>query len=77
MVSFHNHIAHHILSIFALGATPSEMQKAFDENNGIQRPHFPVDDDIVHDMLDPAGFGKYLGQEKCDSLNHLITCLVR
>jgi hypothetical protein len=28
-------------------------------------------------MLDPAGFGKYLGQEKCDSLNHLITCLVR
>jgi hypothetical protein len=69
LASFHNHIAHHILSIFALGATPSEIQKAFDENNGQQRPHFPVEDQIVHDMANPAGFNKYLGEEKCDSQN--------
>jgi hypothetical protein len=78
--SFHNHIAHHILTIFALGATPTEIQKAFDEDNSMQRSHFPVDDQIVHDMSDPAGFRKYLGQEKSDSLNRpsyllgVLTC---
>lgn len=69
LASFHNHITHHILSIFALGATPSEIQRAFDENKGRQRPHFPIEDQIVHDMANPAGFTKYLGEEKCDSPN--------
>lgn len=61
---FHNHIAHHILTLFALGANPSEIQKAFDENQDYQRPHFPIEDKIIKDMADPDNFKKYLGQEK-------------
>ncbi len=61
---FHNHIAHHILTLFALGAKPSEIDKAFVDNNGYQRPHFPVEEKIVKDMSDTDNFKKYLGQEK-------------
>jgi hypothetical protein len=61
---FHNHISHHILTLFALGATPSDIQKAFDENNVMQKPHFPIEDRIVQDMADPTNFRKYLGKEK-------------
>jgi sulfur relay (sulfurtransferase) complex TusBCD TusD component (DsrE family) len=39
---FHNHIAHHLLAIYALGATPDELQKAYDNNKGYQRNQFPV-----------------------------------
>ena len=67
--SFHNHIVHHILTIFALGATPSEIHKAFEENNAWQRPHFPVEDKIVQDMSDKANFREYLGKEKYLDLN--------
>ena len=52
------------MSIFALGATPSQIQKAFDDNAGYQRPQFPVEKDIVSSMSDPAAFQKYLGNEK-------------
>lgn len=61
---FHNHIAHHILSIYALGATKQEIQKAYDMNQDYQRPQYPVKDDVVRDMRDEATFAKYLGQEK-------------
>lgn len=61
---FHNHIAHHVLSIFALGATPSQIQKAYDDNAGQQRPQFAVDKDVVESLSDPASFKKFLGKER-------------
>ncbi|KAK5940957.1 hypothetical protein PMZ80_006234 [Knufia obscura] len=61
---FHNHIAHHLLTIFALGATPPQIQKAYDDNATYQRPQFPVDKDTVSSMADPALFAKYLGNER-------------
>jgi Questin oxidase-like len=61
---FHNHIAHHVLTIYALGATKQEIQKAYDMNIDYQRPQYPVDKDVVQDMSDKATFAKYLGQEK-------------
>lgn len=61
---FHNHISHHVLSLFALGATPAEIQMAFDDNNNYQRPHYPTNEKIVRDMSDGATFAKYLGQEE-------------
>ena len=57
------------MTIFALGATPSEIHKAFEGNNVQQRPHFPIDDKIVQDMSDKANFRKYLGMEKYLDLN--------
>ena len=61
---FHNHIAHHILSIYALGATKEEIQKAYDINQDYQRLMKPVNTEIVQDMSDKASFAKYLGQEQ-------------
>lgn len=61
---FHNHIAHHLLTIFALGATPSQIQKAYDDNANYQRTQFPVNKDIVNSMSDPELFAKHLGNER-------------
>ncbi len=61
---FHNHIAHHVLTIFALGATEQEIQKAYDANKIYQRPQHPIRQEIVQDMGDNAIFTKYLGQEE-------------
>lgn len=61
---FHNHIAHHVLTIFALGATKEEIQKAYDINKDYQRPQYPVREKVVHDLSDKATFAKYLGQQE-------------
>lgn len=61
---FHNHIAHHLLTIFALGASASQIQKAYDDNANYQRPQFPVDKDKVESMSNPDSFAKYLNDER-------------
>jgi hypothetical protein len=66
-----NHIAHHLLTLFALGATPAELKKAYADNASYQRPPGPLEPSIVSDMHDPERFKKYLGKEKyyADFLN--------
>jgi hypothetical protein len=49
---FHNHIAHHLLAIFALGASPEELQRAYDDNSGYQRPLGKVDEANVKAFVD-------------------------
>lgn len=61
---FHNHIAHHLLTLFALGATPEEIQQGYDTNVSYQRPPEPLKDSIVDDMHEPDRFKTYLGKEK-------------
>ncbi|KAL8631844.1 hypothetical protein Q9189_002424 [Teloschistes chrysophthalmus] len=61
---FHNHIAHHILTIFALGASPSAIQKHYANNKSYQRPHQPVDNDVLEQLQSSDAFMKYLGQER-------------
>ena len=61
---FHNHIAHHLLTIYALGATPEEIQKAFDRNKTMQRPQFPIKERNVESMADPEAFKNFLGKEQ-------------
>jgi hypothetical protein len=61
---FHNHIAHHLLTLFALNATPSEIQHGYDTNVSYQRPPEPLKDSIVDDMHQPDRFKTYLGKEK-------------
>jgi hypothetical protein len=59
-----NHIAHHLLTLFALNASPEEIQKGYDDNVSYQRPPEPLKDSIVNDMHDPDRFKTYLGKEK-------------
>ncbi|KAL8667792.1 MAG: hypothetical protein Q9202_000256 [Teloschistes flavicans] len=59
---FHNHIAHHILTIYALGASPSAIQKQYADNKSYQRPHQPVDHDILAQLQASDTFMKYFDQ---------------
>ncbi|KAI5202443.1 hypothetical protein E4T38_05602 [Aureobasidium subglaciale] len=61
---FHNHIAHHLLTIYSLNATPSQIQKHYDDNVSYQRPPQPVEAALVEGMEDPSLFKKYLGKER-------------
>ena len=61
---FHNHIAHHLLTLFALNATPKEIQRGYDVNVDYQRPPEPLKESVVDNMHDPDRFKKYLGKEQ-------------
>lgn len=61
---FHNHIAHHLLTLFALGATPEEIQQGYNTNASYQRPPEPLKKSIVDDMHKPDRFKTYLGKEQ-------------
>jgi hypothetical protein len=63
-VKWQNHIAHHLLTVFALNATPAEIQKCYDDNVSYQRPPEPLKESIVKDMHEPERFKTYLGDEK-------------
>lgn len=58
-----DHIAHHIPTIFALGASPSAIKKHYENNKSYQRPSETLHHDLVRDLHDPAIFLKHLGQE--------------
>ncbi|KAI5306254.1 hypothetical protein KEM56_001686 [Ascosphaera pollenicola] len=59
---FHNHIVHHLLSIYALGASPDDVQRAYDTNDEYQRPSRPIDEDLVQKFQDRDEFCQFLGQ---------------
>ncbi|KAF2803118.1 uncharacterized protein BDZ99DRAFT_427605 [Mytilinidion resinicola] len=61
---YHNHIAHHLLTIFALGASPSTLKKQYDANKSYQRPVVALERSVIDDMHDPDRFKSYLGKEK-------------
>ncbi|KAK3046290.1 hypothetical protein LTS18_013403 [Coniosporium uncinatum] len=60
---FHNHIAHHLLTLWALAASPEQIQKHYDDNKSYQRNPVELERNVVDDMHDPASFKKYLGDE--------------
>jgi hypothetical protein len=49
--------------LYALGATPEEIQKAFDRESAYQRPRPPIDKDVVEAMAVKDNFATYLGQQ--------------
>ncbi|KAH8702153.1 putative HypA-like protein [Talaromyces proteolyticus] len=61
---FHNHIVHHLLTLFALGASPEEIQAAYDRGHSYQRTAYPVEDDVVHSIIEKGNFKDYLGKEE-------------
>ncbi|MCJ1286083.1 hypothetical protein MMC26_005426 [Xylographa opegraphella] len=61
---YDHHIAHHLLTIYALGASPEVLQDQYDRNASYQRAPQPVDNSVVEDLHDPSKFNKYLKNER-------------
>jgi hypothetical protein len=61
---FHNHIVHHILSLYGLGAPASVLEKQYKENVAYQLKPKPVNEKNVQAMRDPEQFKKFLGKRK-------------
>ncbi|KAK5042921.1 hypothetical protein LTR84_012010 [Exophiala bonariae] len=60
---YHNHQVHYLLTAFALGADPSELQTAFDINTGYQRPRLPLDEELIEKLSDRRYFKSLLGYD--------------
>ncbi|EQL33460.1 hypothetical protein BDFG_04603 [Blastomyces dermatitidis ATCC 26199] len=58
---FHNHLAHHILTTYALGASPDVIQEAFDRTAAYQLPRRLVDEATVQKLSDKIQFNSYVG----------------
>ncbi|THC92268.1 hypothetical protein EYZ11_008250 [Aspergillus tanneri] len=63
-MGFHNHIVHHVLTIFALGASPEEIKAAYNKDKSYQRPALPADQTVIQSLYDKAEFQKCLGRHK-------------
>lgn len=53
---------HHLLTIFSLGASPEEIQRAYDTNDEYQRPSKPIDKSLVQKFQNRDEFRQFLGQ---------------
>ncbi|KAF7162434.1 hypothetical protein CNMCM5623_007725 [Aspergillus felis] len=60
-VAGHNHVAHSVLNILALGGGPTDLQRAFDDGADIQAPIPPLDPDAVARMSVPDQFRARMG----------------
>jgi hypothetical protein len=60
---FHNHIAHHLLTIYALGADPTTLKNMYRRNAAYQRPAMKPRAAVVRDMSDPKVFEQALHKE--------------
>lgn len=62
-----DHILHHLLAIYALGATPDEIQDAYDRNASYQLSISRTQVEIEEDLYDVDVFLKYIGKPACYS----------
>lgn len=58
-----DHIVHHILSIYALGASPEEIKAAYERNSSYQRPVLPTKDEVVKSLGDKGNLKAAMGKE--------------
>lgn len=61
---FVDHIVHQLCTLWALGASPAEMQTAYDLNKTFQLPHFHHNAETLVKMRDPAFFRECLGKSE-------------
>ena len=61
---FHNHIVHHLLTVYALGASPPTLEKQYKINAAYQRGKQQADESTVEKLRDRAKWDQYLGKEK-------------
>ncbi|EXJ66811.1 uncharacterized protein A1O5_10006 [Cladophialophora psammophila CBS 110553] len=60
---YHNHQVHYLLTAYALGANPAQLQTAFDTNISYQRPRIPVDESIVRKLSNERFFKSLVGND--------------
>ncbi|KAF2165940.1 hypothetical protein M409DRAFT_23671 [Zasmidium cellare ATCC 36951] len=61
---FHNHINHGLLTLWALEASPTNIEKFYDLNKVFQRPQEPADQKLSLDLADVETFMEYMGDDK-------------
>lgn len=63
----HNHIAHHLLALWALNASPSALEKAWEKNKDTQRAQPEIDVEVLGELVkgeeegNGEAFLKYVG----------------
>ncbi|KAJ5532330.1 hypothetical protein N7494_008882 [Penicillium frequentans] len=60
MMGFHNHTAHHILTLFALGASADQIEEAYSRDRRYQKRARHTDEAIVEELYDKQLFMKHL-----------------
>ena len=60
---YHNHQVHYLLTAFALGANPDQIQTAFNKNVGYQRERLPIDEALIQKLSDERYFLSLLGND--------------
>ena len=63
-MGLHNHVAHHLLAIWALNASPDVLQKAYDKNKLYQRPKPSAKNEIINDLSDKDNFIEPSGRQR-------------
>ncbi|KAF1824015.1 uncharacterized protein K489DRAFT_316886 [Dissoconium aciculare CBS 342.82] len=61
---FHNHIAHHLLTVWALRGSAEDLRQAYGDNKTYQRPQMKPDESIIDRLQDEAFFATYLEPEE-------------
>lgn len=59
-----DHIDHHVLSIYALGASPEDVEHAYASGSSYQRPALPVDKEVVKRLNNQDEFRKLAGKRE-------------
>lgn len=62
MLTHQNHIVHHLLTLFSLGATPEISEEMYKRDCAFQAVKPPYNDSIAKSLHDPAVYLKYVGQ---------------
>ncbi|KAF7872511.1 hypothetical protein EAF04_003432 [Stromatinia cepivora] len=60
---FHNHIVHHLLTLYGLGAPASVIERHYKHNASYQRPFVLSENQTPVDMSAPDNFNNHLGKE--------------
>ncbi|KAI1391352.1 uncharacterized protein F4822DRAFT_396481 [Hypoxylon trugodes] len=61
---FHNHISHHLLSLYGTGASAEELKEAYDVNATYQRPALKTHEKVVEELKDWESAKKRVGKEQ-------------
>ncbi|KAJ2864574.1 hypothetical protein GGH94_002850 [Coemansia aciculifera] len=60
-LQYHNHLNHHLLAVFSMGASAKRLQEVFDINSSYQRPSLALASDVT---ITADNYTKYLSKEE-------------
>ncbi|KAJ2965829.1 hypothetical protein NUW58_g10811 [Xylaria curta] len=61
---YHNHISHHLLSLYGIGASPEDIQMGYDDNTSYQRSIYEAHPEKVDELRDFEKAKEKLGKEE-------------